>query len=278
VTVNDAIVAATARLVDSSSPALDAQVLLAHVLDRERTFVIAHARDELDRDAESRFAELVEKRASGTPVAYLTGLQEFWSLPVRVNTATLIPRPETELLVELALEKISPKEDVLVADLCTGSGAIALAIASERKHVNIYASDISADALEVAIQNAERLHLPNIKFSQGSVFEPLAGLRFQVIVSNPPYVAEDDPHMVQGDVRFEPRDALAAGVDGLDVITQITESATRYLEPGGWLLLEHGHDQEAAIEKLFIAVGLKEVECYRDLAGLPRVTLGQFPG
>jgi len=277
-TLNDAIVAATAQLKNSSpTPALDAQVLLAHSLGHDRTYIIAHARNELDPGTQKRFEQLVAKRLDGTPVAYLTGQQEFWSLPITVTVDTLIPRPETELLVELALENIPGEKEFLVADIGTGSGAIAFAIASERKNSKVIASDSSAKAIEVAKRNASRLELDNVEFIKGTTFDPLANKKFNLIVSNPPYVPENDPHLSRGDIRFEPRSALAAGHDGLAVIKQIVEQAKDYLVPQGWLMIEHGYDQESAVEKLFERAGFEEIECYRDLAGQPRVTIGRHP-
>jgi release factor glutamine methyltransferase len=277
-TLNDAIVAATAQLQNSSpTPALDAQVLLAHSLGQNRTYIIAHARDTLDADTKNRFEQLLAQRVEGTPVAYLTGEQEFWSLPIQVTGDTLIPRPETELLVELALEKIPDKKSVSVADIGTGSGAIALAIASERKNIRVVASDISPAALRVARGNAESLQLTNTEFVEGPLFDPFGDKKFDLVVSNPPYIPESDPHLNEGDVRFEPRSSLAAGVDGLDVIRRICEDAGRHLLPGGWLMIEHGYDQEASVESLFRLAGFNEIECYRDLAGQPRVTIGRYP-
>ena len=277
-TLNDAIVAATAQLKYSSpTPALDAQVLLAHTLGQDRTFVIAHAKDDLNPDTQKRFEQLVTKRLGGIPVAYLTGQQEFWSLPIKVTVDTLIPRPETELLVELALEKIPEHGSFSVVDIGTGSGAIAIAIASERENASVIASDSSAPAIEVAKRNANQLELDNIEIVEGATFEPLADKKFDLIVSNPPYIPGNDPHLAQGDVRFEPRGALAAGHDGLDVIRLIVEQAKDYLVPHGWLMIEHGYDQESAVTKLFERAGFEEVECYRDLAGQPRVTIGRRP-
>jgi len=275
-TLNDAIVAATAQLKNASpTPALDAQVLLAHSLGQDRTYLIAHAKDTLDTETSRRFEQLVAQRINGIPVAYLTGEQEFWSLPFRVTADTLIPRPETELLVELALEKIPNKQKFLIADIGTGSGAIAIAIANERKGSSVIASDRSAKAIAVARQNANRLGIDNVEFVQGETFDPLADKKFNLVVSNPPYVPESDPHLAQGDVRFEPRSALAAGPEGLDVIRQIVEQAKNHLVPQGWLMIEHGYDQESAVEELFERAGFEEIECYRDLAGQPRVTIGQ---
>jgi len=275
-TVNDAIVGGTARLQQSSdTPALDAQVLMAHVLDQNRTYIFVHARDNLSADQKTRFDELIDRRATGTPVAYLTGNREFWSLPVAVTPDTLIPRPETELLVELALEKIPGNDKLVIADIGTGSGAIALAIASERPNCRIVATDPSAAALEVAKANAVRLGLANIEFRAGRNLEPLAELEFDLVVSNPPYVAASDPHLEQGDARFEPRSALAAGADGLDVIRTLVDQSRAHLYKGGWLMIEHGYDQEQAVNDLFVQAGYQNVECYRDLADQPRATIGQ---
>lgn len=277
-TLNDAIVAATAQLKDSSpTPALDAQVLLAHSLGQNRTYIIAHARDTLDPDTKARYEQLVTKRAEGIPIAYLTGQQEFWSLPISVSPDTLIPRPETELLVELALEKIPDKKNFSLADIGTGSGAIALAIASERKNIRITASDDSSAAIATAVENAKHLGFENIEFAEGSLLEPFSDKRFDLIVSNPPYIPESDPHLNEGDVRFEPRSALAAGPDGLNAIRQIIKDAGLYLVPGGWLMIEHGYDQEEPVESLFRQAGFDEIECYRDLAGQPRVTIARRP-
>jgi len=275
--INQAIVAATARLKPSSdTPALDAQVLLAHALGQDRTYLIAHLRDELSPDQQARFDDYIARRSAGTPVAYITGQQEFWSLPLTVTPDTLIPRPETELLVELALDRMSRHDPLTIADIGTGSGAIALAIASERPNWQVLATDVSAAALEVAKANATRLKIPNIEFREGENLRPLDDLQFDMIVSNPPYVPEDDPHLHAGDVRFEPRGALVAGMDGLDVIRSLVSGSKSNLKEGGWLLIEHGYDQEQAVYNLFIDAGYQNVECYRDLADVPRVTIGRF--
>lgn len=277
-TLNDAIVTATAQLKHSSpTPALDAQVLLAHTLKRDRTYIIAHARDPLDAGDQEQFQELLAQRLKGTPVAYLTGEQEFWSLPISVSPDTLIPRPETELMVELALEKIPRDREFAVADIGTGSGAIALALASERNKIHLLACDNSNAAIQVAGSNAKRLGISNVEFITGSLFVPFGDKKFDLVVCNPPYIAENDPHLAQGDVRFEPRSALAAGPDGLDVIRRVVHDARQHLLPAGWLMIEHGYDQEACVEELFRQAGFEEVECYRDLAGQPRVTVGRRP-
>jgi len=274
--INDVLVDAGAQLRNiSPTPALDAQVLLAHALGQSRTWLIAHARDSVSEDQLEIFNQLIERRANGEPIAYLTGEQEFWSLPLNVTVDTLIPRPETELLVELALEKLPRDRACRVADIGTGSGAIALAIASERNDCELLATDLSAAALAVARGNARRLNINNVEFLEGPDLQPLDQQTFDLIVSNPPYIPENDPHLSEGDVRFEPRTALAAGVDGLEMIRLLVVEGLARLNDDGWLMLEHGYDQEQAIGELFEQAGYRNIECYHDLADLPRVTIGQ---
>ena len=210
-------------------------------------------------------------------MAQITGHRGFWSLELAVTPDTLIPRPETELLVELALERLPVAEMGQVLDLGTGTGAIALAIASERPLVDVSAVDVSEAALAVARANAAAAGLP-LRLLQGDWFEPVAGDVYRMIVSNPPYIPEGDPHLEQGDLRFEPRSALASGADGLDAIRLIAGKAPTHLLPGGWLLVEHGHDQGAAVRALFQAQGFARVETARDLERRERVTRGQWPG
>lgn len=279
VTLNDALIGATAQLKQHSpTPALDAQVLLAHSMQQDRTYLIAHAKDVLDGDQLGRFEKLVALRKTGEPVAYITGTQEFWSLPLTVTKDTLIPRPETELLVELALEKIPAGQKCSIADIGTGSGAIALAIASERNKSRVLATDLSPAALDVARGNARALDVSNVEFTEGKDVQPLAGLSFDLIVSNPPYIPTGDPHLDEGDVRFEPSSALVAGIDGLDVIRVLIKESLAHLKKDGWLMIEHGYDQELAINELFNQAGYGNTECYRDLAGQPRVSIGQKVG
>jgi len=211
-------------------------------------------------------------------VAYLTGRRGFWSLDLQVTPATLIPRPETELLVELALQRLALAPSLKVADLGTGSGAIALAIAHERPQADVCAVDVSDDALAVASSNALRLGIANVRFLQGSWLAPLSGERFAMIVSNPPYIEADDPHLAQGDLRFEPAGALASGADGLDAIREIVEAARMHLEPGGWLLMEHGWNQGAPVRGLLSAMGYTEVGTFQDLEARDRVSGGRWPG
>jgi release factor glutamine methyltransferase len=218
---------------------LDAELLLCRVLDCNRAYLHTWPERSLDESQEAGFRELVHRRAVGEPVAYLLGEAEFWSLPLAVTEHTLIPRPETELLVETALGLIPEDAQWTIVDLGTGSGAIALALASERPACRVHAVEASAEALAVARENAARLGLA-VQFHPGNWLEPLAGMRFELIVSNPPYVAADDPHLAQGDVRHEPRSALASGTDGLDDIRHIVAAAKPHLVAGGWLLIEHG--------------------------------------
>ena len=267
--LRDAIVALTAS---SPTPRLDAEVLLRHITDSTPTSLIAGADRPLGADEIRRLGELVARRERGEPIAYLTGKREFWSLRLKVTPATLIPRPETELLVEKALTHIPPDARWNIADLGTGSGAIALAIAHERSRCRIYACDQSAAALDVARVNAARLNIANIEFFHGDWLAPLARHTFEMVVSNPPYVRVNDPHLNAGDVRFEPRTALTGGPDGLDAIRPIAKQAFTRLMPGGFLLLEHGHDQAATVTEVLTAAGFCEILCHRDLAGHDRVT------
>ncbi|MGQ4660083.1 peptide chain release factor N(5)-glutamine methyltransferase [Lysobacter sp. F6437] len=255
----------------------DAELLLAHVLDRPRSWLYAHGDDELDAAAAARFDILLTRRHAGEPVAYLTGHRGFWRFDLEVNRATLIPRPETELLVELALARLPADRPLRIADLGTGSGAIALALAHERPHADVVATDASPDALAVAATNAKALGLANVRFLQGDWFAPVAGETFDLIASNPPYIADGDAHLGEGDLRFEPRSALASGIDGLDAIRRIVADAPTHLLPGGWLLLEHGWDQGDAVRGLLATAGLVEVETVRDLEQRDRISLGRRP-
>ena len=257
--------------------AVDAEWLLAHALGRSRGWLFAHAGDAVDAAVVACFLDLVARRGAGEPVAYLTGTQGFWTLELEVGPATLIPRPETELLVELALARIPGGVASRIADLGTGSGAIALAIARERPRATVVATDASEAALAVARGNALRNRIGNIEFRHGDWFAPLAGEAFDLIASNPPYIAEGDPHLARGDLRHEPGRALASGRDGLDAIRAIVQAAPSHLVPGGWLLLEHGLEQGAAIRALMQQAGMVEVATERDLEQRDRVTLGRMP-
>jgi release factor glutamine methyltransferase len=258
----------------SESPVLDAQALLAHVLGHDRGWLFAWPEQEPTPEERDAFDALVRRRQQGEPIAYLTGEREFWSLRLRVSPATLIPRPETEQLVETLLAQ-TLEADAQVLDLGTGSGAIALALASERPGWTITATDYSAAALAVARQNAQRLQLSNVHFFEGDWFEALPrGRRFAAVVSNPPYVAEQDDHLARGDLRFEPRTALASGQDGLDAMRHLISRAPRHLEAGGCLWLEHGADQGPEVRQLLCGAGFSAVTTQRDTAGLERCSGG----
>lgn len=272
--VRDSLAAAAARL-PGEEARLEAEVLLLHLLQRPRAWLFAHAEDELDAALAESYEQLLQRRLAGEPVAYLTGEREFWSLPLQVSAATLIPRADTERLVELALERLPPGDAAVVADLGTGSGAIALAIARERPQALVVATDRSAAALAVAAGNARKLSIGNVEFVRGDWFDGLQGRVFDLIASNPPYIAARDPHLSQGDLRFEPVTALASGTDGLDDLRRIIADAAAHLHPGGWLLLEHGYDQGEAVRGLLTAVGFAEVATWRDLGGQERVSGGR---
>ncbi len=255
----------------------DAELLLAHAAGRDRAWLFAHATDELDAAQAEAFAGLVARRVAGEPVAYLTGRRGFWTLDLEVGPGTLIPRPETELLVELALACLPQGEAARVADLGTGSGAIALAIASERPLAAVVATDFSKAALAVAVRNAQRNGIDNVWFRRGDWLEALGTERFDLIASNPPYIADGDPHLDEGDLRFEPAIALSSGTDGLEAIRRIIAGAPAHLAPGGWLLLEHGWGQGEAIRALLHEAGFADVATERDLEGRDRVSLGRMP-
>lgn len=258
---------------------IDARVLLAHVLGRDRAWLAAHGDDALSGDQADVFVALATRRRDGEPIAYLTGVREFWGLPLVVSPAVLIPRPETEALVELALARLPLHHETRVLDLGTGSGAIALAVAHERPRACVLATDISSDALAVARENARRLHLGNVEFAQSDWYSNVPptwrGAPFDLVASNPPYVAARDPHLDEGDVRFEPQQALSPGGDGLDSLRKIIDGARLRLAPGGTLVVEHGYDQSDAVHALFAAAGFTEIVAARDLAGIPRVVAGR---
>ncbi len=253
----------------------DAQVLLAHVVARDRSWIAAHRDDDLPKAETDAFFALARRRREGEPVAYLTGTKEFWGLPLRVTPAVLVPRPETETLVELALEWIARDAAVRVLDLATGSGAVALAIAHERPHASVIASDVSREALDVASGNAARLTSKSVTFVESDWWTAVEG-RFDAIVSNPPYVAYDDPHLA-GDIRFEPRTALVPPGDALSALRTIVTRAPAFLAPRGVLAVEHGHDQSEAVQSLMRAAGFAGVTVRRDLAGIPRVVGARLP-
>ena len=271
VSIIDAITDATTRLGDvSDSARLDAEILVARAIDMPRSYLFAHPEDTLDDAAVSRLKGTVERRLAGEPMAYISGIKEFWSLELMVTPATLVPRPETEVLVELALREIPRKADWKVLDLGTGSGAIALAIASERPLCDITATDVSQDALAIAAQNARHLEIANVEFLQGSWTEPVQDRRFRVIASNPPYVCEGDLHL--DSLQAEPEMALTSGPDGLVDIETIARDCVSIIEPGGILLMEHGAEQRDQVAEILMSYGWESIRCYDDHAGLPRVT------
>ncbi len=272
---------AAARLADAGSPTprLDAEVVLGHVLGRERSWLYTWNDHCVEGFSRARFAALVAARAAGEPVAYLTGEREFWGLTLVTHAATLIPRPDTECLVEAALAlALMPATAQRVLDLGTGSGAIALALASERPAWRVTGVDRVAEAVALASANARRLGIANADFQVSDWFSALAGHRFELIVANPPYLADDDPHLARGDVRFEPRSALVAGDGGLADLRHLIDAAHGYLTASGWLLLEHGMAQGQAVREALCRAGYGEVATRVDLAGLPRVSLGRHDG
>ena len=261
-------------------PASEARLLLGHVLARPAAWLIAHDDEVIGEDALLRFASLVARRKGGEPVAYLVGYREFYGREFGVSPEVLIPRPETELLVDIVLGKgvgagATVKSAARTLDLGTGSGCIAITLALEIPSAQVSAVDASDDALRVARKNAERLGA-SLRLLQSDWFESLSGESFDLIVANPPYIAEGDPHLAAGDLRHEPRQALASGVDGLDAIRRIVTAAPRHLRPGGQLWLEHGYDQANAVHELLAAAGLRDIEQHRDVAGIVRVSSGRL--
>ncbi|GAO36438.1 SAM-dependent methyltransferase [Sulfuricella sp. T08] len=263
-----------ALYLDQRESRLETQILLCHILQQPRSWLVAHDRDPLTPEQTAAFAALLHRRLGGEPIAYILGEREFYSLDFKVTPAVLIPRPETELLVELALERLPADHPCRVLDLGTGSGAVAVTLARHRPQAEVVAVDQSAAALEVARENAQRLGAGNLRLTQSDWYSALDEEKFDLIVSNPPYIAAADPHLTQGDVRFEPPAALASGVDGLDDIRTIIRGAVAHLKPGGWLQFEHGYDQAAACRKLLVQSGFERVDSAADLAGIERVSYG----
>lgn len=272
-----ALLADAARRLPGDEARAEAQLLLVHVLGVSPTWLYTHPEAVPAAGQVAEFERLLDRRLAGEPVAYLLGRRGFWRFDLRVTPATLIPRPETELLVELALARIPEDRALRVADLGTGTGAIALALAHERPRARVVATDASAEALTVARENAQLLGLSRVDFRQGDWLAPLAGEHYDLIASNPPYIADDDVHLQRGDLRHEPRGALASGSDGLDAIRSITRDAPALLVPGGWLLLEHGWEQGEAVRALLRSAGFIEVATAQDWEARDRVTLGRQP-
>ncbi|MEH3022347.1 MAG: peptide chain release factor N(5)-glutamine methyltransferase [Pseudomonas oryzihabitans] len=264
------------QLPDSPSARLDVELLLAAALDKPRSYLRTWPEKLVPRESLARFQAGLERRRQGEPVAYILGQQGFWSLDLEVSPDTLIPRPDTEVLVETALA-LPLADEVQVLDLGTGTGAIALALAHERARWRVLGVDRIAAAVALARRNAARLRLGNVRFVESHWFAALDGQRFGLIVSNPPYIAGDDHHLDEGDVRFEPRSALVAGADGLDDIRDLIATAPAHLEADGWLWLEHGFEQAAAVRELLVRQGFAEVESRRDLGGHERISGGRWP-
>ncbi len=282
-TIQSELQAAIASI-HSDSSRLDAEVLLAHCLNKPRSHLLAWPDKVLQSAQRQQFKQLLQKRIDGQPVSYLTGMREFWSMDFTVTPDVLIPRPETELLVETALARL-PCTSLHVADLGTGSGAIAIALAKERPNWQMIATDQSQAALQIAEANAARQNLCNIKFRHSDWFASLSDKSFDLIISNPPYIAVTDPHLEQGDVRFEPQQALASGVDGLDDIRKIIARSPTHLKPNAWLMLEHGYNQSSAVQKLLEGTPQQNmencqqytrIESLADLSGQCRVTIAQL--
>lgn len=260
----------------SDSALLDAEVLLCHVLQKERSYLRAWPDKLLEPEQQEQFWALTEKRRQGMPVAYLIGRREFWSRDFRVSPDVLIPRPDTELLVELGLNLIPPDAPFRLIDLGTGSGIIAITLAAERPHAQVIATDLNSAALEIAKQNARHHHITNIHFYQSDWFNNTPDIQFDLVISNPPYIAKDDSHLQEGDVRFEPQTALVAAQQGLRDIETIADGARGHLKPQGHLLIEHGYNQQHQIQTIFKGLGYDKVQTYQDLSGQPRVTYGQW--
>ena len=277
-TIKQALAVAEGEFLQSDSPRLDAELLLAHSLSVERSYLYAYPDRVLSSDVSQRFDEFVRRRAQSEPIAYLLGEKSFWDLTLKVSPAVLIPRPETELLVETALGLGVCTASRQVADLGTGSGAIALAVGKLRPRWRITGTDISPEALEIARHNRETLGLGNVAFEEGSWCDALRGGAMDIIIANPPYIAPDDPHLTLGELRYEPVMALRADSDGYQDLKCIAAQAREKLTSGGWLLMEHGYAQQEALLALLRDFGYSDVEGKKDLAGVPRMVQARWPG
>lgn len=276
--IASALQSALSRLAAASdTPRLDAEALLTAILGRDRSYLRAWPERLLEPEQAQRFQTLIEQRAASVPVAYLVGEREFWSRPFIVQPGVLIPRPDTELLIELALDFIPANQPADILDLGTGSGIIAVTLAAERPQAQVIATDLSPDALTIARANAVRHGLANIRFQLGDWFAAVPeNRRFELVVSNPPYIAEQDPHLTQGDLRFEPNLALSSGPSGLDALTTIADAARHHLKPDGWLLLEHGYDQADNLAAILAGFGYADIAHAKDLQGHRRATSARW--
>lgn len=266
-----------AELPDSPTARLDIELLLAAALGKPRSFLHTWPERIVSSEAAQTFDKYLQRRRAGEPVAYILGQQGFWNIDLEVATHTLIPRPETEMLVETALELLPGTIPHRLLDLGTGTGAIALSLAKERPQWQVTAVDRVEEAVSLAERNRQRLHLDNAQVLRSHWFSAVEGQRFDLILSNPPYIASDDPHLVEGDVRFEPSSALVSGAEGLDDLRLIVSQAPGHLEPGGWLLLEHGFDQGVAVRELLSGHGFEQIQTRRDLGDHERITFGRVP-
>ena len=262
---------------ETNDAKFEAQLLLQSALKVNRAWLLAHEQDVLPASASTDFEALLTRRLAGEPVAYILGYREFYGLNLKVSPDTLIPRPDTETLVEAALAKIPTDTDYTILDLGTGTGAVALAIAQHRPHTQVTAVDASQGALHIAEHNAQQLGLMQVHFNLSHWFSAVEGERFNLIVSNPPYIEQHNPHLSQGDLRFEPISALASGEDGLDDIREIIAHSLIHLQPQGWLMLEHGYNQAHLVADLMAESGLVDIETIKDLGANDRVTIGKNP-
>ena len=275
--LNAVLQAATKLLTESDSAALDVEVLLCLVLQKQRSYLRAWPEQDLPADRALQFWKLIEQRKLGTPIAYITGSREFWSRDFLVSPDVLIPRADTEQLISLCLSLIPLDKPCKIIDLGTGSGIIAITLAAERPLAALTGTDLSLAALDIAKLNAKQHQIPNVQFYQSDWFASVPDGKFQVIVSNPPYISEDDEHLKLGDLRFEPRSALSAAESGLSDIRIIVNEAYTHLNSGGYLLIEHGYNQQQQVQRIFNDCHYHQVQTVTDLAGLPRVTYGQRP-
>lgn len=270
--ISEALLQASEQFQQSDTSRLDAELLLAQLLKKPRTHLFCWPEENLTKTILQKYHQLIKKRSSGVPIAHLTGTKEFWSRDFHITSDTLIPRPETELLIELALKQLPPNQNNLIADLGTGSGAIAITLAAERNKTSVIATDLSQRALNIAIKNADTHHIKNITFFLSNWFDALTGMLFQLVISNPPYIDKSDAHLKQGDVRFEPISALISDEKGLADIKKIAQQARSHLTIGGILLLEHGYNQAKSVQKILHHLGYNTIKSHHDLAGHLRVT------